>query len=175
MKNLKKWVIFNILFIIIVGSLSHFIYGGSDSNKIIGIFVAVNESTWEHMKLLMFPMLILMVVEYPFLKSNKNIFVGYFLSLLISVVLIPLLFYGYTFILGDNFLILDISIFIISVIIGQLVFYKIMKMKKISKLCSKMSIVGIILILLSYFIFTYYPLEIFLFKDPITNNYGIVN
>ncbi len=79
MSKLKKWLIFNIIFIIILGSLSHFIYEWSGYNKIIGIFVAVNESVWEHIKLAIFPALILMLIQYKSLSKNHNFFIAHFL------------------------------------------------------------------------------------------------
>ncbi len=172
MNKLKKWLIFGIIFIIVVGSLSHFIYEWSGYNKIVGIFVFVNESVWEHIKLAIFPSLILMIIQYKYLGNNRNFFVASFLSILTMMLLIPLIFYGYQ-IFFEDMLILDILDFIISVIIGQFVFYKIMKYKEINRLYRVLSFVGLIIIIISYLSFSYFPPKIFLFRDPITFTYGI--
>ncbi|MDD7025196.1 MAG: DUF6512 family protein, partial [Oscillospiraceae bacterium] len=58
MNKLKCYTITGILFVIITGTISHFVYEWSQNNFILGLFFPVNESTWEHMKLLFFPMLI---------------------------------------------------------------------------------------------------------------------
>ena len=54
----------------ILGSLSHFVYEWSGNNRFVGYFFAVNESTWEHLKLLFFPTVVYSVIEY-FLVKNK--------------------------------------------------------------------------------------------------------
>jgi hypothetical protein len=170
--NLKKWLIFGIIFIVTLGSLSHFIYEWSNENSLVGLLVAVNESTWEHIKLAIFPSLILMAIQYPFLGKNKNFFIATFMSILAMVILIPVFFYGYQIFFTDS-LILDILDFIVSVIIGQFIFYKVMKMDEIPKICRISSIIGIVIIVIGYLSFTYFPPRIFLFEDPNTNNYGI--
>lgn len=172
MNKLKKWLIFGIIFIIGVGSLSHFVYEWSGYNKIVGIFVLVNESVWEHIKGAIFPSLILMIIQYKYLRDNNNFIVASFLSILTIILLIPLIFYGYQLFVG-NMLILDILDFIISVILGQFVFYKVMKYEYLSKSVRILSIIGLTIIIISYLLFTYYPPKIFLFEDPVTFSYGI--
>ena len=62
----KKYVlIFEIvstIFIMILGTLLHFTYKWSNNNVIVGTFSAINESTWEHLKLIFFPMLIILII-----------------------------------------------------------------------------------------------------------------
>ena len=148
--NLKKLIIFNVLFIIIIGILSHFLYDWSNENSIVGLFVAVNESTWEHIKLAIFPSLIVFAIQYfLYFKNSNNFFFGVFLSLFTTILLIPIFFYGYKSIVGTNLLFLDILDFIFSVAIGQFIFYKIIKLKKISKIHKILSIVGIIIIIIN--------------------------
>ncbi len=171
--NLKKWLLFGILFIIILGSLAHFMYEWSGKNPIMGLLTAVNESTWEHIKLAIFPSLILLLIQYPFLKNNKNFFVGTFLSMLTMILLIPIIFYGYQAIIGKDIFILDILDFIISVIIGQFIFYKVMKLKVLPMVWRISSIIGIIIITFGYLTFSYFPPRTFIFEDPITKTYGI--
>lgn len=171
--NFKRWFIIGSLFIIILGSLSHFIYEWSNYNKFVGLFVAVNESVWEHIKLAIFSALILTLIRIPLLKNNKNFIAGIFISVFTIIVLIPLLFYGYKFILGSDYLILDILVFIISVIIGEYLFYKILSYEKSFKNYNLFYMIGIFLILICYLTFSYYPLKSFLFEDPIDKTYGI--
>ena len=56
MDSLQKWTILNyelvgMVFIILLGSMSHFTFELSGFNPIVGAFSAVNESVWEHLKL----------------------------------------------------------------------------------------------------------------------------
>ena len=48
---------------VLLGSLLHFVYGWSGSNVFAAGFSAVNESTWEHMKLLFFPVFLLTLLQ----------------------------------------------------------------------------------------------------------------
>lgn len=172
-KNLKYWLLFGIVFIIIIGTLSHFIYEWSGYNKLMGLFVAVNESTWEHIKLAIFPALILMLIQYFYFKKSNNFFLGIFLSILAMILFIPAFFYSYQLIIGKDILVLDLLDFVLAVILGQYIFYKTMNINEVKKIYKIASIVGIFIILICFFTFTYYPPHNFLFKDPITNNYGI--
>ena len=54
-EKIRSYLIFSIIFTFILGTLLHFTYKWSEENAIVGIFSAVNESTWEHLKLLYFP------------------------------------------------------------------------------------------------------------------------
>lgn len=96
------------IFIIAFGTLGHFIFEWSGHRKCAGIFFAVNESTWEHIKLAIYPNLIWGVVEGCVRGFSPLLAVSVATSLAISMVLIPALFYGYTAIVGKNFLITDI-------------------------------------------------------------------
>lgn len=62
--NIKKWKMISILFSLVVGTLLHFTYQWSGENAFVGLFSAVNESTWEHLKLAFFPMLFMAIVGY---------------------------------------------------------------------------------------------------------------
>ena len=134
MKYEKIFLLFEILstvFILILGTILHFTFTFSNNNPIVGIFSAVNESTWKHLKLLFFPMLI-------------------------------------TIIIGTNYAFLDISSFFIATILGQIYVY----IKNKNNCPCNISFL-VILLLFSFIFFTFFPPHIGLFKDPVTNLYGI--
>ncbi|WP_286082764.1 DUF6512 family protein, partial [Parablautia intestinalis] len=58
MKSLKQYTAIGIIFVLLAGTLAHFVYDWSGNHAVIGLFTPVNESIWEHMKLLFFPMLL---------------------------------------------------------------------------------------------------------------------
>ena len=62
--NVLTWQFFGAAFTLIAGTLLHFVYGWSDRSLAMAPFAAVNESVWEHLKLLAVPMLLFAVVEY---------------------------------------------------------------------------------------------------------------
>ena len=161
-----------LLFVLIFGTCSHFIYEWSGHNKWAGIFCAVNESTWEHMKLVIGPSLIWMAVEAPFLYSNPNFILAEALSITAMMLLIPIIFYSFLLVLKKETLILGILDFVFSAIVGQVVSYWILISVPVPSWANYLSSAVLVLILYMYLRFTIKPPKIFLFKDPITNNYG---
>lgn len=121
---LKKSLILGTIFVLILGTLSHFFYEWSGNNAIVGIFSPVDESVPEHMKLVFYPMLLFSIGIYPFLKkAYPRIGFALFVGLLAATFAIPILFYAYTFILGRDYLILDILVFVVSVVLGFRIVY----------------------------------------------------
>ena len=160
MKRLKYYTLGGILFVLVFGTLSHFVYEWSGDNRSLGLFFPVNESTWEHMKLCFFPMLAYGIFmrqrlqpEYPCISSALPV------GILAGTLLIPILFYTYSGVIGQNFLPADIAVFFISVLLAFLIVYKL----TISCSCSTVSTVlwaTVFLFTLCFFIFTYMPPDI---------------
>ena len=166
MKQLKAYTIIGIIFTIILGSLSHFFYEWSNNNFFVGLFAPINESTWEHMKLLFFPMLLYSMVMIPKLKENYPcIHPSYWTGILIGTLLIPVLFYTYTGILGYHIMTLDIGIFLLSVIIA---FYSIYKLSLNCKAenCILLLFTLVCILAICFIVFTYSPPGIPLFSNP---------
>ena len=173
-KLLKIQVIITVISIIL-GTILHFTYNLSGENSFIGTFSAVNESIWEHLKLAFFPMLILGIIEYFFVKNISNNYIeAKTIGIFLAISFIVVAFFTYTGILGVDILILDILIFITSIILGETTSYKLMKRENESNNKTKV-LAGIILIFLlfSFIICTFNPPKVNLFRDPITKTYGI--
>ena len=174
MKNkLMIYEIFSIIFTLFLGIILHFTYEISNYNVIVSLFSSVNESTWEHLKILFFPMLIVTIVGSIYFK---NIYYNYLCikvrGILIALLFVIIFFYTYTGIIGTNYPILDISSFVIAVIISEVYTYiNIINKKNCNKL---LSIIILILLTILFIVFTYYPPKINLFKDPINNSYGVI-
>ena len=118
LKRLKAYTSAGMVFVLLLGTLSHFFYEWSGSNFIIGLFTPVNESTWEHMKLLFFPALLCSLIMIPLLKEEwPCITSSLFSGILLGTALIPVVFYTYTGILGYHTLPMDIAVFIFCVIL----------------------------------------------------------
>lgn len=173
-KLLKIELIVTILGLIL-GTLLHFIYEWSGNNVIIASFSAVNESVWEHLKLVFYPMLILGLIEYYFVKNIANNYIeAKAIGIFTAISFIVISFFTYTGIIGTNFFIIDILIFIISIILGEWTSYKLMKRKNESTIQTKILAGGIIIFLLSCFIiFTYVTPQVNLFRDFTNGTYGI--
>ena len=62
-----------IVFIIILGSLLHFTFEFSGGNPVVGVFSAVNESIWEHLKLAFWPAILFALIELvPLRRDGKQ-------------------------------------------------------------------------------------------------------
>lgn len=170
---MEKFIIFSTIFTIVLGTLLHFTFEWSNKNLLVASFSAVNESTWEHLKLVFFPMLLTTIIGYfVFGKNLSNYLCANLLGIISAISFIIVFFYTYTGIIGTNFAILDIGSFFIAVILGEFIIYKILNSNLNCN--SIITIIIFILLLLCFIIFTYFPPKIGLFKDPIKNNYGIL-
>ena len=168
-KDIFLFEIISTIFIIFLGFILHFLYEWTNNNIIVASFSAINESTWEHLKLLFFPMLITIIIG-TFIFRNSNYLCVKTKGLLLGLSFILVFFYTYTGILGYNISILDIGSFIISVLISEYYSYKKFKYEN----CNK-TLFWIILFVLffSFVIFTYKTPKIGIFKDPVDGSFGI--
>lgn len=163
------------IFTVILGTLLHFTYQWSDENVLVGTFSAVNESMWEHLKLLIVPMLIFGVVEYfKFGRDLSNFLPVRFISILLGIAVIIGAVNIYMGIIGKHFLLVDILIFIGAVYAAyRFSFQELGKNKYASDNARRLAIIGIIFLVACTVIFTFYPPEINLFMDPRNGSYGI--
>lgn len=168
-----SYFIISFLFISIFGTISHFIYEWSNNNKIAAIFFPVNESVWEHIKMLITPTIIWLLILLPYLYDNPNYIFASMITLLSEIILIPLIFYSYTFFTKKSILIIDILSFYLIIFISIVLFYLIIKANPVSLIVSCISFLIIIKILILYLTLTKYPLKCFLFQDSITKKYGL--
>lgn len=160
------------MIIIAVGTLLHFAYDWSRHNKYLGVIAAVNESTWEHTKIALFPMMVAMMVDGLFWGGEPNYFIGKLLSFLVVVILIPALFYGYKALTRHDVLVLDISLFVAAILAGQAVFYLMTQVADLGAVLNFLALDGILVVLAVLMVVTLLPVRNFIFKDPITRKYG---
>ena len=150
------------ILIMILGVILHYVYEWSNNNKIVGIFSPIDESVWEHLKLLFFPMLLFTIIFY-FSKGKDipNYLCSKVIGIITAMIFTVIAFYTYSGVLGRNYTFIDISLFFIAVILGQVVAYKKLKL---DKECNKQIAFGIlILIFILFVIFTFVKPRIGLF------------
>jgi hypothetical protein len=170
----RKWAIWGAIITIVLGSLLHFVYGWSGSSHLVALFGAVNESTWEHLKLAFWPTFFIAIVGYfKYGRKVPNFWVGTFVNLFSAPLIIIILFYSWRAIYPDNF-IWDISIFVVAVILSYYLSYRITKINR--PLANKWIFVLLIFVgLLKFSLMTYYPVKLFITRDPNTGGYGILD
>ena len=163
------------VFIILLGSMLHFTFEWSGNQPMVGVFSAVNESVWEHLKIAFWPALLYLIFEYYYLyKKSNNFFFAKTLGIYSIMIIIPIIFYSYTMFLKEN-LIIDVGSFILAIIIGQLISYRLLIYKKLAKIFEMVSLVALLILALAFVVFTFYPPQVQLFQDPNTGKYGIID
>jgi len=173
-KYILKWELAGISLVFLLGALLHFVFEWSGESTIVGLFASVNESVWEHFKQGFWPMCLFATIEYRFLRMHVNNFLA---AKAIAVYIIPiitgLVFYGYTFIIGKEILIVDIFIFLVAITVGQLTSYKIITSIKLPKYANAISLFFIVLLALIFMFFTFFPPHLPIFLNANTGTYGI--
>lgn len=172
MKHLKRYTIIGIIFILTTGTFSHFLYDWTGNNPIVGLFTPINESIWEHMKLLFFPMLLYsLIMILKFYPKYSCITSALCFGILVGTLLIPLFYYAYTFILGKNVFILDLSTFILSIFIAFWLSYKLTLSCRLESYTPLLCILVCILFI-CFLVFTYHPPEAAIFQAPTISKTG---
>lgn len=173
-KKLIWWEVSSAIFILIMGFIFLFAFDWLNEWKPIAFLFAVNESIWEHCKIGFFPALIFSIFQYFFNKRNSNNFViARAIQLLLFPILIIVLFYSYTGIIGSDFFVLDILIFVITIVFTQIISYQIQKLERFSFKAVCTTVVVVLLFIFAFIIMTYNPKHIPLFMDQQTHTYGI--
>jgi len=171
---MKKIKIFIIILEFVLSFPIHFIHDKFPC-FLTSIFFPVNESIWEHMKIIYTSILLSSIIEY-FIYKKKNIPTNNFIiSIPISAV-VGIVFYLVIYLIIDIFIphnfFVAIVIMFITYIFSNIVSYFILNKKEIPN----QKELGISLILISYIIFThltYYPPKNYLFIDQLTRTYGV--
>ena len=175
MNKIKNLKIFGTIIAFILCFPLHFLYE-KFPNFITSIITPVNESVWEHMKILFGAILISGIIQKIIVKVKKldikNVCISNYLAAILSIPIFLIMFLPVYSLIGKN-LPITIIIMFISIIIAELISYYIMKRNDL-----KLENVAILFTILTYIVFgilTYYPPENKLFIDPLSNTYGIKN
>lgn len=162
------------LFTALAGTLLHFLFDWSGQFPPVGIVSAVNESVWEHMKLLYFPMLLAALVQRPIIGGQRHIFwCVKLLGILVGLILIPALYYTYTGALGVHLTWVDISIFYISAAAVSLLETHLLLPERRRACPSHLAAALAASLAFVFLLFTFFPPELPIFQDPVTLTYGI--
>ena len=171
--NLGIWQFAGFTVSVALGTLLHFLFEWTGAYAVAPIS-AVNESTWEHMKILFLPMLLFAFAQYAFFREE---FSGFWwiklIGMVVGTVSIPVLFYTYNGAFGKTPDWLNISFFFISAGLAYLVEYWLFK-KDFSLPKGWIALALLLAIAAAFAAFTFYPPKLPLFQDPVTDNYGIV-
>ena len=165
--KLWQWIGFGV--VTLVGTILHFLYDWTGGSIWIAPFSGVNESTWEHMKLLFWPLFFFALVQRLFFRGQENYWRVKLRGTLLGLLLIPVLFYTCSGAFGKSPDWFNIAIFYISAGAVFLFEYRAFQTARPSRLAfAVLCLVGILFI-----IFTFAPPRIPLFQDP-NNDFSFV-
>ena len=174
-KRLFFWELAGFLFTSAVGALLHFVYGWSGGSLAAAVVSAVNESTWEHMKLLFVPMFLFSVVQACVLGKNyPNFLAVRAVSIVTGLTLIPVLYYTYTGAWGQMRDWANIAVFFLAALGAFLLDCSLLRRNRLSSPWQQ--VLGLIVLWGLAFCFvwcTFRPIHIALWRDPLTGTYGI--
>lgn len=167
----KLWLLIGIPILFALGALLHFAYNEAGVNDVTKLFLPVNESVWEHVKLFFWPVLLWYVIGYIILSHKKHVsFFKWTVSLaaaqLFGVLFIPAFSFAYTGAFGPGHILwLDIAAFFVALALALILSYHINKYSKRSTFLFIVSLIIIIIIGAAIVYFTFCPPDIPLFKS----------
>ena len=175
MKNTRwqAWETIGLLWTLAAGNLLHFVYQWTGESTVAGLFAAVNESTWEHMKLLAVPWVLWTIAECIGLRSLRPAGPRA-AGLLAGLTAIPLLFYGYVGVIGFHAAVVDVLIFQAAVLLA---FWVSTALQKRGTLTAPVWQAAGVLVLAAvstaFVVWTASPPELPVFIDPTNGTRGI--
>lgn len=172
-RSIGLWELWGFAVTSFSGTILHFLYEWLGRAKWIAPISGVNESTWEHMKLLFFPMLIFAIVQSFFFKDLQEFWCVKLKGILLGLALIPVLFYTYNGVIGSSPDWINIAIFFVSAAVAYL--YEARQYKNGTAVCRnpRIAIALLSVIAAMFVIFTFFTPELNIFRDPLTGSYGI--
>ena len=167
------WELFGFAVTALGGTLLHFLYEWLGEAVWIAPFSGINESTWEHMKLLYWPMLIFALIQAPFFRAYKGFWCIKLRGSLLGLSLIPILFYTYNGVIGKSPDWINIAILFISAAIVYI--YEARELYRDKTRCDgpTRAFLSLAAIASLFVIFTFITPELGIFRDPITGSFGI--
>ena len=100
-------------FLLVVGSAWHFVYAASGGLALIGLVAPINESVWEHSKLIAIPLLIWAAIIGVRTRHLPSALVGGVAGGVVGTVLMVVGYYGYVAVLGHDSFPLDMVLFVL--------------------------------------------------------------
>lgn len=172
-KSLLIWQIAGFVFTAVMGVILHFLFDWTNQSIFSAPFSAVNESIWEHLKLLYFPMLLFTIIEKRYVgREYKNYRFTKFIGISLGLILIPVLYYTINGAFGRMPDWVNIAIFFVAAAMSYFIEIKILSNKDIGSGEEQVAQFALLMIAIMFAVWTFATPQLPLFKDPITGTYG---
>ncbi len=172
-QKLCLWQLFSFAFTCLFGTLLHFLFDFTGGSALAAPISAVNESTFEHMKLLFFPLFAFSCIEWFFFRDRRDFWAVKLRGVLLGLSLIPVLFYTYNGVIGASPDFVNIAIFFLSAAMVYLKEARLFLGEKTRYPSNKTAFLLHLAFAALFILFTFYPPKLALFLDPMTGGYGI--
>lgn len=172
-KQISLWQLFGFAVTVLCGTLLHFLYGWSGESFWVAPFAAVNESTWEHMKILFVPMFLYALIQSRFFRDVPGYWCIKCKGILLGLALIPVLFYTYNGAIGKSPDWLNILIFFLAAALVFLYETKQFQKQTVSCRFPKAAVALLCLIAVLFATCTFFPPKLGIFQDPLTGSFGL--
>lgn len=164
--NLKIVKFISVVGIFLFSFVSHFMFDWFP-NVLVSIFFPVNESIWEHMKILSTSIIMYSFIDYTLLKTFNIKFNNFKFQLMftsfISIVIYLIIYLPIYNLFKENLLI-SILLMLFVYILISIISYKILSSQEF-KYLNKISITLIIIMYIIFGYLTYKPLNNYIFID----------
>ena len=172
-KDVGYWQMVGFIFTAVVGTLLHFLFDWTGGNVAVALFSAVNESIWEHLKLLYYPMVAVALAEYFFWgRENSAFWCIKLTGIALGLALIPIIYYTYTGALGVKSDWVNIALFFLVAAAVFWVEARLFQRNFSCKINARAAVALIVLLGVVFTVFTFAPPHMPLFQDPLRGTYG---
>lgn len=171
-RSVAGWQMWGFVVVGVLGTLLHFLFDWTGGSVAAALISAVNESIWEHMKLIFVPMVAFSLFQRRLFPDIRGFWWVKLAGILTALVLIPVLYYTYTGALGVKADWFNIAIFFIAAGAAFWMETKLFQSGWVCPLPQWVAIGVIALIGAAFSVFTFWPPEIPLFEDPLNGSFG---
>ena len=172
-RSIGTWQLAGFAVTALGGTLLHFLYGWLDKAVWVAPFSSVNESTWEHMKLLFWPAFLFAMVQSLSFRDRKDFWCVKLRGILLGLALIPTIYYTYNGAIGPSPDWLNIAIFFIAATAAYLFEAKSFRTGETACRLPMLALGWLCVVAFLLVAFTFAAPELGIFRDPLTGTYGI--
>lgn len=173
-KRIFKPEIIGFIVVCVVGTLMHFFFEWSGESKLVALLCPVNESPWEHLKLLFFPYFFYGIYEAILLKKDKfNVFFAKYMGIITGLITILNIYYLSLGVTGKMNNFVNIASYFVGVAVAFVISYILINSSIGGSMANGVSLAMLIVTGMIFVLFTFEPPMIPLFQDPQSLQYGI--
>ena len=172
-RSIPLWQFWGFAAVSLGGTLLHYLYDWTNESLLAAPFSGVNESTWEHMKLLFVPLFLFALIQSRFFRDRTDFWCIKLRGTVIGLLTIPVLFYTYNGAFGKSPDWVNIAIFFVSAAVVFLLETREFLRKTVRCMSPALAFSLLCLIGAAFVIFTFAAPELPLFRDPLTGTYGV--